>query len=121
MDLDLVDHAVVGKDHQVRMRRSDEEMLDKVAVLGRRAKASLAAASLTRVGRDRSAFDVTAVGDGDRHVFVGDQVFDGEFDAFVDNFGAAFVTKVFLDLFEFLSRSPAAEIVRLQESLRARR
>ena len=76
MNFQLIDHAIVGEDHQVRMRRSDKEMLDEVAVLRGSAEAAFAAASLTRVSRDRRALDVTTVRDGDRNVFVGDQIFD---------------------------------------------
>jgi hypothetical protein len=54
------------------MRRRDEEVLDEVAVLRSRAKTAFAATALSRVSRDRRTFDVTAVGDSDRDVFVGD-------------------------------------------------
>ncbi len=76
MNFDLVDHAIVGEDHQISMRRCDEEMLDEIAVLGGSAEAAFSAAALARVSRDRRALDVTAVGYGDCHVFVGNQVFD---------------------------------------------
>ena len=54
------------------MRRSDKEMLDEVAVFRGCTETAFAAASLTRVGRDRRALDVTTVCDSDRNVFVGD-------------------------------------------------
>ena len=76
MNLEFVDHAIVREDHDVGMRRSDEEMLDVVAALGGSAKSSFAAASLALISRNRRSLDVTAVGDRDRHVFVGNQIFD---------------------------------------------
>ena len=58
------------------MRRGDEQVLDEVFFLGRRADAALAAAPLRAVERQRRALDVAAVGHGDDHVLVGDQVLD---------------------------------------------
>ena len=75
----------------------------KSLVLGRRAKSSFAAATLTLIGRNRRALDVAAVGNRDRNVFVGNQVLDRELDAFVDDLGAARIAKLFLDFFEFIA------------------
>ncbi len=106
VDLHLVNHAIVGEDHQVSVRRSDEQMLDEVLVLGHRAESAFAAAALALISGDRRALDVTALGDGDRHVFVGDQVFDRELGAFVDDLSAARVAKLLLDLFQFVADHP---------------
>src|SRR5688500_15645551 len=102
MDLQLVDHAIVREDHQVRVRRRNEQILDKVTVLRGSAKAALAAASLSRVCRYRSTFDVTAVRDRDRHVFIGDQIFDRKLNAFVNDLRSTLVTKIFLNALVFL-------------------
>ena len=77
--LHLVDQAIVGEDHEICVRRGDKQMLDKIFVLGHRAKATLAATALARVSRYRSPFDIPALSDGDRDVFVGDQIFDRVF------------------------------------------
>ena len=77
-------------------------MLDIVFVLGHCAKASLAAASLTRISRHRSPFDVTTLGDCDRNFFVGNQVFDGIVHADIGNLRPAAVAKLRFDLFQFL-------------------
>src|SRR6185369_11314523 len=100
VNFDLVDHAVVREDHQVRMRRRDEEMLDEVAVLRGRAEATFATTSLTCISRDRRALDVTAVRDSNRHVFISDEIFNRKLDTFVDDLRAAPVTKVFLNFLE---------------------
>src|SRR5262245_7652101 len=82
-------------------------MLDEVAVLRRRTETAFASASLTRIRRDRRALDVAAVRDGDRNVFVGNQIFNRELDAFIDNLRTTLVTKVFPDLFELLANHAA--------------
>ena len=76
------------------MGRRDKEVLDKVAILCCRSKAPLSASSLTCVGGDGCAFDVTTVGDSNGHIFVSNQIFDGEFDAFVNDLCTSFITKV---------------------------
>ena len=101
MSLHLINQSVVGEDHQVRVRRSDEKMLDVIVVFGHRAKAPLAAASLTRISRHRSSLDVTTLGHRDRDFFVGNQVFDGIVHAGIGNLSPAGVAKLGLDLFEF--------------------
>ena len=80
MDLYLKDLAVVGEDHQKGVRRGNEQMLDKILVLGLGTETAFAAASLPRVCRDRCAFDVAGVGHGDRNIFVGNEVLDAKFD-----------------------------------------
>src|SRR4030095_10035170 len=77
-------------------------MFDEVAILCRRTKAAFASATLAGIGSDRSTFDITTVGYGDRDVFVGNQVFNREFNSRVDNLGATFVAQVSLYLLEFL-------------------
>ena len=76
MDFQLVDHAVVRKDHDVGMSRSNEEMFDVIAALGRSPKSSFASASLALVSRNWGALDVAAVRNRDRYIFVSNQIFD---------------------------------------------
>ena len=47
--------------------------------------ASFTAAALSRIRRDGRTFDVSGLRDGDRDLFVGDEVFDVEFRIGVDN------------------------------------
>src|SRR5262249_30231837 len=79
------------------VRRSDEEMADEILFSRAHADASLAAAALRTVGRDRGPLDVARVGDGDRHVLVGDQVLDAELTALVDDLGPAPVGELVAD------------------------
>ena len=78
VDLQPVGAAAVREDHDVGVRRGDEEVADEVLLARAHADAPLAAAALRAVGRDRRALDVAGVGDRDRHVLVGDQVLDAE-------------------------------------------
>ena len=78
VDLQPVGAAAVREDHDVGVRRRDEEVADEVLFARAHADAALAAAALRAVGGDRRPLDVAGVGDRDRHVFVGDQVLDPE-------------------------------------------
>src|SRR5689334_5186665 len=62
------------------------------------ADAAFAAASLVAIVRDGGALDVAGVADGDRHVFLGDQILDAELALFGKNLGAARVAVLLLNL-----------------------
>ena len=78
VDLQPVGAAAVREDHDVGVRRGDEEVADEVLLARPHADAALAAAALVAVVGDRGALDVAGVADRDRHVFFGDQVLDAE-------------------------------------------
>ena len=78
VDLQPVRAAAVREDHDVGVRRRDEEVRDEILFARAHADAALAAAPLVAVVRDRGPLDVAGVADRDRHVFFGDQVFDAE-------------------------------------------
>src|SRR5439155_7138685 len=67
---------------------------------GLHASATLASTTLLAIGGDRRAFEISAVADGDRNLFVRDQVFELDFRGLVFNHRAALVTVQFLDFFE---------------------
>ena len=73
-DLQLVDLAARREEQHRRVGGGGEDAGDRVLVLGRHARAALAAAMLGPVGRQRRALHIAAVGDGDDHVLAGDQV-----------------------------------------------
>ncbi len=73
-------------------------MLDKVLVLSRCSKTAFAAAPLTRIRRDRRAFDVTGLCDGDGDLFVGDQILDIKLGVSIDDLCPASITINSLDL-----------------------
>src|SRR5437764_1271448 len=77
-------------------------MLDKIVILRLCTQTTLAASSLTRIGRDGRAFYVPGICDSDRHLLVGDQVFDIELDARVNDHRSAAVTKLPSDLGQFV-------------------
>ncbi len=78
-----IDAAAVGEEHQPVVGGGREKVFHKVAHLlfvraaelgGFHASQSLAAAALAAVFAAQGAFDIAAVGNGDDHAFVGDQV-----------------------------------------------
>ena len=83
--------AAVRENHDVGVRRGDEEVADEVLFARAHADAALAATALHAVGRDRRPLDVAGVGDRDRHVLVGDQIFDAELAALLDDDRSALV------------------------------
>src|SRR6185436_9957430 len=91
VDLQPVGAAAVRENHDVGVRRGDEQVADEVLGAGAHADAPLAAAALVAVGRDRRPLDVAGVADGDRHVLFGDQVLDVDLAGGVDDFGAPLV------------------------------
>src|SRR6185295_13221247 len=66
-----------------------------------RTESPLAAASLPLVGGNGRALDIAAIGNCQRHVFVGNQIFDGKLDAFIDDLSPSLIAKIFLHFFEF--------------------
>src|SRR5258708_19910121 len=107
MDLDFVDRAIVGKDQQIGMRRSDEQMLDEVATLGGSAEPALATSSLPLIGRDGCSLDVAAVGHGDGDILVGNQILDGKLDPFIDNLRSPALPKIFLHFSDSVDHYPS--------------
>src|SRR4029078_11925264 len=97
MDLEPLGAAGVGEDHDVGVRRGDEELADVVLFARAHADAPLAAAALGAVGRDRHALDVAGVGDRDRHVLGGYRVIDAQPAALVDDLGAGRVAELLAD------------------------
>ena len=87
--LQPVGAAAVREDHDVGVRRRDEEVADEVLLARPHADAALAAAPLVPVVRDRGALDVAGVADRDRHVLFGDQVLDAELAFLGEDLGAA--------------------------------
>ncbi len=76
MDLQPVRAAPVGENHDVGVRRRDEEVADEVLLARAHPDAPFAAAALAAIRRDRGALDVAGVAHRDRHVFLGDQILD---------------------------------------------
>ena len=94
VDLEPVGPAAVREDHDVGVRRRDEEVADVVLLARPHADAPLAAAALGAIGGDRRPLDVAGVGHRDRHVLVGDQVLDPQLAALVDDLGPALVAEL---------------------------
>jgi hypothetical protein len=64
-------------------------------------------ALLLAVDADGRALEVAGVGDGDRYLLVGDEVFEGELGGLVEDDGAAGVAVLVADVFELLDDDAA--------------
>ena len=74
-DLEPVDLAVGREKQNRRVGRGDEQFGDRILVLGRHARAALAATALGTERVERGAFDIAGMGDGDDHFGAFHQVF----------------------------------------------
>ena len=102
VDLDPVHAARRREDQDVGVRRGDEQVLDEVLFLRRRADAALAAAALRAVERQGRALDVAAAGHGDDHVLLDDQVLDVDVGGLGHDLRAPLVAELLPDLLELL-------------------
>ena len=87
--LGLVDHAAIGEEEERRVGRGHEERGDEVLVLGRHARAALAAAALGAIVRQGRTLGIAAMGDGHHHLLTRDQILILEVELGIDEFGAA--------------------------------
>ena len=97
------------------MGRRDEEVLDEVLFLGRRADAALAAAPLRAVERQGRALDVAAAGHGDHHVLLDDQVLDVDVRGLGHDLRAPLVAVLLADLLELLDDDVEDELLGAQD------
>src|SRR5262249_45647439 len=103
VDLQPVRAAAIRENHDVGVRRRDEQMADEILVACPHADAALAAAALIAIRRDRRPLDVAGVADRDRHVFLGDQIFDVDLARLpLDHLRAPIVAVGFADGFQFV-------------------
>src|SRR2546430_6075436 len=93
---------LLGEEHDVVVRRGDEQVLDPVVFLGVGRDDPLAAASLAAVRGHGEPLDVAGVGHGDDHVLFGDQGLDRELALVGHDFGAALVAEAVRQLRELL-------------------
>src|SRR5208282_3752255 len=99
VDLEPVDSAFVGKNHDVGVSGGYEEVFDEILFAGLHAGAAGASAALHAVGGDGGALHVAGVAEGYGYLLVGDQVFEDNFGGFVFDAGAAFVSVEFFYFF----------------------
>src|SRR6185312_6615989 len=89
-------------------------MLDEILVARLHARAPGASAALLPVGGDWRALHVAGVAHGDRHLLIGNKVFQADFRRFVFDHGAAFVAVLLFDFFQFLDDDVAQLRLRRQ-------
>src|SRR5882762_1230652 len=80
------------------MRADRHQVLDQIFGTRARADFTAAAAPLRAIDRDRSAFDIAAVSDGDEDVLFDDQVLDREIALGLDNLRFALVGELFANI-----------------------
>ena len=78
VDLQPAGAAAVRENHDVGVRRRDEQVADEVLVARAHPDAPLAAAPLVSIARNGRPLDVARIADGNRHVLFGDQVLDAQ-------------------------------------------
>ena len=103
VNLNPVALAEIGETHQIVMRVRDKQGLDEVFVFGGRRLFTASAATLRLIVGGRLGFDITAVGQGNDHFALRNQVFIGNVAAERIDFAAAFVAIVGFDFFQFVA------------------
>ena len=96
--LEPVHLADAGEEQQVVVRAGDEEVLDLVLLLEVHAGDADAAPLLLAVGGHGQALHVAGLGDGDRHLLLGDEVLEVDLALVRHDLGAAVVVVEALDL-----------------------
>jgi len=92
----------VAEKHQVIMGARNEEVLHPILGLEVRAVQPATPAALPFVGGDRDSLDVAAMGDGDHHVFFGDQILDRKLSLVGHNLGPAVIPESLADFLHLL-------------------
>ena len=104
VNLQPVNPAEIGEEHQIGVGAGHEQMFDRIFFFGAGALEPLAAAPLRPIDAGGGAFDVTVVADGDDHGFFGDQVSDVDLaDFFAGDFGAPLVAVLALQLLHVIA------------------
>ena len=117
VDLEPVDPAAGGKEEDVVVGRSCEQVLDPVFLLGRHAGDATTAASLAPVRIHRDPLDVSLVRDRDHHILFGDQVLHREVDDLAGDLGAAVVAVLFSQLVQFRLDDGHPQLLRREDGL----
>ena len=115
VDLQPVDAAVVGENQQVVVGGGDKEVLDEILAARSHADAAFATTRLAPVGVDRGALQITAVRDGNGHVFDGHQIFETDFAGVFDDLGAALVAVILLDFLKLFDDQVAQNFFGAQD------
>src|SRR5581483_6052437 len=120
VNLQPVNPPGIGEDENVGVGGGDEQMLDEILVARLHAGTAGASATLHAVGGDRCALQIAGVADRDRHLLVGDQIFQMDLSRFVFNHGTTLIAVLFLHFFEFLHDDAAKFLFRSQNRFELR-
>src|SRR5262249_18823529 len=102
ISLQPIDPSAGGEDQHVAVRGCHQQVLHEILTARAHTDAALAAARLAPVGIDGGALEISAARNRNRNVLHGDEIFELDLAGVFDDFGAARVAEILLDLFEFL-------------------
>ncbi len=102
VDLEPVDTAGVGEAEQEGVGRDHDQLRDEILFARLHARAPGAAAALLAINADGRALEVALVAHGHRNLLVGDQIFELQLGALVDDLRAPRVAILVANLFQFL-------------------
>ena len=94
-------------------------MADEVLFTGAHPDATLPTPPLIAVGGDRRALDVSGVADRDRHVLVGDQIFDAQLARLVDDLRAPIVAVLLADLLQLVDDHLHQQAIAVEDGAQA--
>ena len=98
MHLQPICAATLRKYHQIMMRRGNEQLLDKIFLLGRHRCHTAPAAPLLPIGIGIQPLDIAAVGDGNHHILFRNQIFVRDLAFIAHNHGASCVAMLLAHL-----------------------
>ena len=103
MDLDPIDSPQRGEHQQIGVGRTHKQVFDKILIPRDRRHNTASPAALRAIQRGCRPLDIAGVGNGDDHVFFGNQVFDRQVGAGGQNLGAAGVAETHLEVLQLLA------------------
>ena len=102
--LEPINNAAGREEQNRRMGVADEDLADEILITGRHPCPALAAPTLSTIARKRHALDVTAMTDGNHHVFALDKIFDIGIELGLLDRRPPRCCKLFLDRLHFIAR-----------------
>ena len=111
--------SVVGKEQNVIVCGSDKQMLDEILVLRPHTSDTAPPAMLAAIGIDGNTFDVSAVRNGDHHIFDRNQIFDIDLLGGHDNLTSPLIPELFGDLIEFIFDDAHPDVTAVENFFKA--
>src|SRR6187455_411979 len=103
MNLQPITSALIGKEHDVMVRRGDEHMLDKIVFARCRSRYAFTSAALTAIAGNREALDKAIMRDRHDYILFGDHVLNSEILCIEDDLCATLGCILCFDFRKFIS------------------